>query len=159
MAGDGPENPRKYKLVVQPTISGEAIDIHGDNTTGRTRMLATANWQLLTIEQTPRLVTQGYAQTLDGYTNTYEQYFAQTLNMESTMGRIAQTLGEQITQQVATWFKTHSTPADVPNNQPKALYPSPNLIPDSDQGTPMEQEGPDAVPNMATGRAPIDTNF
>jgi LPS-assembly lipoprotein len=47
----------------------------------------------------------------------------------------------------------------VPDNQPKALYPSPNLIPDSDQGTPMEQEGPDAIPNMATGRAPIDTNF
>ncbi|MDN6714351.1 MAG: hypothetical protein L0L41_07020, partial [Acetobacter sp.] len=144
MAGDGPEDPRKYKLVVQPTISGEAIDIHGDNTTGRTRMLATAHWQLLTIEQTPQLITQGYAQTLDGYTNTYEQYFAQTLNMESTMGRSAQALGEQITQQVATWFKTHATPADVPDNQPKALYPSPNLIPDSDQGNPIEQEGPHA---------------
>ncbi|MDE7548811.1 hypothetical protein PY793_12565 [Acetobacter fabarum] len=159
MAGDGPEDPHKYKLVVQPSISGEAIDIHGDNTSGRTRMQATAQWQLLTIEQNPRLITQGYAQALDGYTNTYEQYFAQTLNMENTIGRIAQTLGEQITQQVATWFKTHATPADVQDNQPKTLYPSPNLIPDSDQGTPMEQEGPDAIPNMATGRAPINTNF
>ncbi|MCP1242704.1 hypothetical protein GOB86_10120 [Acetobacter lambici] len=157
MAADGPEDPHKYKLVVQPTISAEAIDIHGDNTTGRTRMLATARWQLLTIEQTPQLVTQGYTQTLDGYTNTYEQYFAQALNMESVRGRVAQALGEQVTQQVATWFKTHSTPAAIPDDQPKTFYPSPNVISDTDKGAPMEQEGADAIPDMATGRAPIDT--
>ena len=159
MAEDGPEDPHKYKLVVQPSISAESIDIHGDNTTGRTRMLATARWQLLTIEQTPQLVTQGYAQTMDGYTSTYEQYFAQSLNMENTLGRVAQALGEQVTQQVATWFKTHAASVAMPDNQPKTYYPTPNLIPESDRGAPMEQEGADAIPNMATGRAPIDTNF
>ncbi|WP_338332069.1 hypothetical protein [Acetobacter sp. LMG 32666] len=159
MAADGPEDPHKYKLVVLPTLSAEAIDIHGDNTTGRTRMLATAHWRLMTIEQAPQLVAQGYTQTLDGYTNTYEQYFALALNMESVRGRVAQALGEQVTQQVATWFRTHATPAAVPDNQPKAFYPSPNLIPDSDRGAAMEQEGADAIPNMATGREPIDTNF
>ncbi|CEF53643.1 hypothetical protein [Acetobacter ghanensis] len=159
MASDGPEDPHKYKLVVAPTLSAEAIDIHGDNTTGRTRMLATARWQLLTIEPTPQVVTQGEAQTLDGYTTTYEQYFAQTLNMESTMDRVAQALGEQVTQQLATWFKTQTAPASTPDDRPRAIYPSPNLIPDSDQNEPMEKEGADAIPDMATGRAPIDTNF
>lgn len=158
MAGDGPEDPRKYKLVVQPTISGEAIDIHGDNTTGRTRMLATAHWQLLTIEQTPQLITQGYAQTLDGYTNTYEQYFAQTLNNETTTGRVAKTLADQVTQQVATWFRTQATPAQKRTQGPKAFYPMPNAIPNSEKDAPMEQEGDDAIPDMATGRgAPSQT--
>ncbi len=159
MASDGPEDPHKYKLLVHPSVSAESIDIHGDNTTGRTRMLATAHWQLMTIEATPQLVTQGDTQTLDGYTSTYEQYFAQTMNMESTMGRIAQTLGEQVTQQVATWFRTHAHPATISDDRPKAYYPSPNVIPESEKGAPMEQEGADAIPDMATGRAPIDTNF
>lgn len=159
MASDGPEDPHKYKLVVQPSLSAEAIDIHGDNTTGRTRMLATARWQLLTIEATPQVLAQGNTQTMDGYTTTYEQYFAMTMNMENTEGRIAQTLGGQITQQVATWFKTHAPPATLPENRPKTFYPSPNVIPEADQGAPMEQEGADAIPDMATGRVPIDTNF
>mgnify|MGYP001234643521 CR=1 FL=1 len=160
MASDGPETPHKYKLLVQPILGAEAVDIHGDNTTGRTRMLATALWQLMTIEPTPRLLAQGSTQAMDGYTSTYEQYFAQTLNMETTKGRMAQALGEQVTQQVATWFRTHAqTPDTLPDEQPKTFYPSPNAIPDSEQSTPMEQEGADAIPNMATGRAPIDTNF
>ncbi|MFT8418995.1 MAG: hypothetical protein ABF636_09240 [Acetobacter sp.] len=159
LASDGPEDPHKYKLVVQPSVNAEAIDIHGDNTTGRTRMVATARWQLLSIEATPQVLAQGDTQTMDGYTATYEQYFALTMNMENTKSRIAQTLGEQVAQQVATWFKTHATPATLPNTRPKAFYPSPNVIPEADQGTPMEQEGADAIPDMATGRVPIDTNF
>ena len=159
MASDGPEAPHKYKLAVQTSLSAEAIDIHGDNTTGRTRMLATAMWQLTTIEATPQLLAQGNTQAMDGYTSSYEQYFAQTLNMESTEGRMAHALGEQVTQQVATWFKTHATPANTSDNRPKTFYPSPNALPASDNTTPMEQEGADAIPNMATGRAPIDTNF
>lgn len=159
MASDGPEDPHKYKLVVQPSINAEAVDIHGDNTTGRTRMIGAAHWVLMTVEQNPKILAQGDTQTLDGATNTYEQYFAQTLNMESALGRIAQTLGEQVTQQVATWFKTQATPASIPTDRPRALYPTPNLIPNSEKEAPMEQEGADAIPDMATGRAPIDTSF
>lgn len=159
MASDGPEEPHKYKLVVQPSLSAEAIDIHGDNTSGRTRMLASATWRLVSIEANPRLLAQGSTQAMDGYTSSYEQYFAQTLNMESTEARMAQALGEQVTQQVATWFKTHATPAAAPNDRPKAFYPSPNGIPESEKAAPTEQEGADAIPDMATGRAPIDTTF
>ncbi|MFT9068430.1 MAG: hypothetical protein ABF420_10340 [Acetobacter syzygii] len=159
MSSDGPEDPHKYKLIVQPGVNAEALDIHGDNTSGRTRIIGTAHWQLLTIDQNPQLLAQGDTQVMDGFSSTFEQYFAQTLNMESAMGRIAEALGNQVTQQVAIWFKTHATPAAAPTERPRAVYPTPNLIPDSEKGAPMEQEGADAIPNMATGRAPIDTSF
>lgn len=152
MAADGPEDPHKYTLIVMPSFNAEAIDIHSDNTSGRTRITGHAHWQLLTVEQNPKLLAQGDTTTMDGYTNTYEQYFAQTLNNETAMGRVAQTLGEQITQQVSTWFRTQAAPAVSRDQGPKAFYPIPTAMPESDKEVPMEQEGADAIPDMATGR-------
>ncbi|GAN68639.1 lipoprotein [Acetobacter orleanensis] len=152
MAGDGPEDPDGYKLVVQPSIGWESLDIHSDNTSGRVRMNAHAHWTLFSVEQYPKLLAQGDASALDGYTATYEQYFAQTLNGETTTGRVAKTLADQVTQQVATWFRTQVTPAQKRTQGPKAFYPMPNAIPNSEKDAPMEQEGDDAIPDMATGR-------
>ncbi|GAA08033.1 LPS assembly lipoprotein LptE [Acetobacter tropicalis] len=152
MAGDGPEDPDGYTLIVQPSFGQESIDIHSDNTSGRVRMNAHAHWQLLTVEQYPKLLAQGDASTMDGYTSTYEQYFAQTLNSETAIGRVAQTLAEQVTQQVATWFRTHTAPSRRRDQGPAAYYPTPNAIPESEKQAPMEQEGADAIPDMATGR-------
>ncbi|MCX2561415.1 hypothetical protein OQ252_08420 [Acetobacter farinalis] len=158
MAGDGPEDPQGYRLVVQPSIGSEAIDIHADNTSGRVRMNGHAHWMLYTVEQSPKLLAQGDASALDGYTATYEQYFAQTLNTETANGRIAKALADQVTQQVSTWLRTQATPAERRDQGPKAFYPIPNAIPNSEKDTPMEQEGADAIPDMATGRgAPSST--
>ena len=154
MAGDGPEDPHQYTLRVQPNFGAESIDIHADNTSGRTRVVGRAHWQLFTVAEHPELLAQGDAQTLDGYTVTYEQFFAQTLNDETTLGRVAQALGAEITQQVATWFRTRVQPASVAAPKPRAFYPLPNVMPESSNMTPMEQEGEDAVPDMATGRGP-----
>lgn len=165
MASDGPEAPHTYKLIVKPSLSAEAVDIHGDNTTGRTRMVGLAHWQLLTIEQTPRLLSEGDTRTLDGFSSVYEQYFAETLNMESAEGRIAQNLAEQITQQVAIWFKTKvSSSAQIHtgyyDKNSRAYYPVPAGIPEStEEAIPMQQEGQDAVPDLATGRTPINTQW
>lgn len=158
MAGDGPEDPDGYRLVVQPSIGWESLDIHSDNTSGRVRMNAHAHWALFSVEQFPKLLAQGDASALDGYTATYEQYFAQTLNAETATGRVAKTLADQVTQQVATWFRTQATPAQKRTQGPKAFYPMPNAIPNSEKDAPMEQEGDDAIPDMATGRgAPSPT--
>ncbi|MCH4092957.1 MAG: hypothetical protein LKE96_01330 [Acetobacter peroxydans] len=83
MSQDGPEDPHKYRLQVYPQVSSEAIDIHNDNTTGRQRLVGRAHWALFSVEATPRLLTQGDTTTMDGYTSTYEQYFALTLNSET----------------------------------------------------------------------------
>nr|WP_298798570.1 LPS assembly lipoprotein LptE [uncultured Acetobacter sp.] len=158
MAGDGPEEPDGYKLSVQPSVSSESLDIHSDNTSGRVRMNGHAHWWLYSVEQYPKMLAQGDATALDGYTATYEQYFAQTMNNETATGRVAKALADQITQQVATWLRTQSAPAQKRTQGPKAFYPMPNAIPNSEKDAPMEQEGDDAIPDMATGRgAPSST--
>lgn len=160
MAGAGPEAPDGYTLYVSPYFGEEAIDIHADNTSGRTRINAHAHWQLMTVAEHPVLLAQGDATSLDGYTAVYEQYFAQTMNNETALGRVAQALGDQITQQVAIWFRTQTKPAQGASQQgPKTYYPLVNTMPNnSDQGDPQEEAGADAIPNMATGRSPTNGN-
>ncbi|BBC80583.1 lipoprotein [Acetobacter orientalis] len=152
MAGAGPENPDGYTLRVTPAVGEEYIDIHGDNTSGRVRTNAHAHWALYTVAQEPVLLAQGDASDMDGYTNTFEQYFAQSLNRETVVARVAQALAEQITQQVSIWFRTHTQAAIKRDEGPKSYYPAPSAIPDSEGIAPMDQEGADAIPNMATGR-------
>jgi LPS-assembly lipoprotein len=153
MAQDGPEDPHKYRLQVSPQVSAEAIDIHNDNTTGRQRLVGRAHWVLFSVEATPRLLAQGDTTTMDGFTSTYEQYFALTLNSETAYGRVAQTLASQITQQVATWLRTGSNPLTQQPQGPKTYYPIPTAIPNSNNETPMDVGGDDAIPAMATGRS------
>ncbi|MFT8675054.1 MAG: LPS assembly lipoprotein LptE [Acetobacter sp.] len=150
------EDPHKYTLVVQPSFGGEAVDIHSDNTSGRTRITGHAHWQLFTVDINPRLLAQGDTSALDGYTGTYEQYFAQTLNAETAIGRLAHTLAHQVAQQVAIWFRTRATPASTRDRGPRAMYPAGGAISQSEKQGPMEQEGEDAVPDMATGRSTPD---
>ncbi|MBO1326151.1 hypothetical protein K2X14_09690 [Acetobacter sp. TBRC 12305] len=151
------EDPHKYTLVVRPSFGGEAVDIHADNTSGRIRITGHAHWQLYTVAMTPKLLAQGDTSALDGYTATYEQYFAQTLNTETANGRLAHTLAHQVAQQVAIWFRTRATPPETRDRGPRAMYPAGgSAITQSEKQGPMEQEGEDAIPDMATGRSTPD---
>ncbi|WP_408736614.1 hypothetical protein [Acetobacter sicerae] len=154
-AGAGPEDPDGYTLQVNPSMELESIDVHEDNTSGRMRAVGRAHWSLYTVEQSPRLLAQGETTTMDGINNTFEQYFAQNLNMETLQARIAKTLAESVTQQVAIWFETQV--AGAANNKPAAVfYPNTDLMPRSDTEQPVDRAGPDGVPAMATGR--LDPN-
>lgn len=153
LAGAGPENPKTYELDVSPGLSEEAIDIHQDNSSGRARMTGNAHWVLKTISINPVVLAQGDAQTIDGYTVTYEQYFAQTLNDETAQARVAKNLANEVTQQVATWFrnnKSYQTKTKTPQT-PKATYMLPSMNPSS-TGAATQSTGVDGVPAMATGR-------
>lgn len=150
LAGAGPENPQRYTLRVSSGANTEAIDIHQDNTSGRNRVTGNAHWQLFTVEQSPQFVTQGDVTTLDGYGTTFEQYFAQTLNDESVKGRVAQTLAQNLTEQLAIWFRSHNMPSkntqvDLPR------YINTDRMP-SDDGTSTDKVGADGFPASATGR-------
>lgn len=153
LAGAGPENPKTYELDVSPGLSEEAIDIHYDNSAGRSRMVGTAHWVLKTISINPVVLAQGDAQTIDGYTATYEQYFALGLNDETAQGRVAKNLANEVTQQVATWFKNndaYQTKTKKPQT-PKATYMLPSMNPGSN-GAATQGVGVDGMPAMATGR-------
>lgn len=150
LAGAGPENPQRYTLRVNSGANSEAIDIHQDNTAGRIRVSGSAHWQLFTVEQSPQLITQGDATTLDGYNASFEQYFAQTLNDETTKGRVADTLAQSLTQQLAVWFRSHNMPSNAaPVDMPR--YINTDRMP-SDNGSATDRVGVDGFPASATGR-------
>ncbi|MDI2091547.1 LPS assembly lipoprotein LptE [Commensalibacter oyaizuii] len=153
LAGSGPEDPKTYQLDVSPGLSEEAIDIHYDNSSGRARMIGTAHWVLKTISIDPVVLAQGDAQVMDGYTITYEQYFAQSLNDETAQARVAQNLANEVTQQIATWFRNNEAYQTRPKKPqtPKATYMLPSMNPGSN-GAQTQGTGVDGMPAMATGR-------
>lgn len=153
LAGAGPEDPKTYQLDVSPSLTEEAIDIHYDNSSGRARMIGKAHWTLKTISIEPVVLAQGDAETMDGYTVTYEQYFAQSLNDETAQGRVAKNLADEVTQQVATWFRNNDTYQAKPTtpDTPKATYMLPSMNPGSN-GAATQGTGADGFPAMATGR-------
>ncbi|MBV1823499.1 LPS assembly lipoprotein LptE [Komagataeibacter oboediens] len=160
LGGAGPEDPTGYELRISTYIMNEAVDIHADNTSGRTRTTAFAHWQLYTLGDNPHMLAGGDASVVDGVNNTYEQYFALTLNLETVRTRVAKNMAEQVTQQVATWFRTHARPAVdgsvADQNQPR--YVDPNSIVNPNNQMPSQQPGADGLPALATGRTDSQLN-
>lgn len=154
LSGASPENPTRYALQIRTYLMNEAVDIHADNTSGRTRTTAFAHWQLYLLGDNPRLLAGGDASVVDGTNNTYEQYFALTLNLETVRTRVAKNMADQVTQQVATWFRTHATPAVdgsvAGQNQPRYVDPNNQM--------PSQQPGADGLPALATGRTDSQLN-
>lgn len=150
LAGADPEHPDGYVLRVNGRSAFEAIDIHTDNTSGRTRVVGSANWRLYTVGATPKLLAEGHAQTLDGYDPTIEQYFSQTLNNETIEKRVAQNLAHDMVQQVSVWFKSHVSLGAAPKIQSPSV-PNTDAIP-TENGTPLQYIGSDGFPAAATGR-------
>ena len=166
MAADGSQNIHRYVLKVQPTFNAENVDIHTDNTSGWTRLVGRAHWQLFTVAKQPNLLAQGNSRVLDGYTVTYAEPFAQQLNDETAMDRMAHALGADITQQVAAWFRTGvkedgEESVDIAKSQPftspssQMFYPVPNAMPGAYGQNTMVQAGEDGVPSIASGRLAV----
>ncbi|ACI50430.1 conserved hypothetical protein [Gluconacetobacter diazotrophicus PA1 5] len=152
LAGAGPEDPTGYTLRVNSYVMNEAIDIHSDNTSGRTRATGHAHWMLYTVAPNPVLLTQGDAQTVDGENESFEQYFAQNLNQATLGRRVADTIAERITQQLAVWFRSHTTPAQRVV-APQPTYIDPNVMPNASNEMPRQSVGEDGMPGMAIGRS------
>lgn len=155
LSGAGPEDPDGYTLRVSPGMQMESIDVHADNTSGRTRVVGNAHWSLFTVGENPQLIAQGDVSTLDGMTNTFEQYFAQSLNTETLQARVAQTLAADVTQQISVWFETQAPTARNRKVVP-VYYPNTDAMPKSSDQQSVERAGMDGVPAMATGR--LDPN-
>lgn len=151
MAGDGPERPEGYVLRVSATASLESIDIHQDNTSGRTRGVGWADWWLYRAGDNDTVIAQGYARTLDGYNMYIEQYFAETLNNETLYKRIGESLAHEITTQVATWFRAHQSLGQEKSIRP-GRDPYLDRLPGT-QRTDFRYLGVDGFPANATGRS------
>lgn len=102
---------KRYVLSVSYGIAGDAISIQRDSTATRVRQVATAQWSLKALDTDRTLVTSGAARALDGVNVIDQQYFAADLEGETATRRITETVADQITLQLASFFARHPSPA------------------------------------------------
>jgi LPS-assembly lipoprotein len=100
---------RRYDLYVAYNIGTEGIGIQTDSSVTRDRVIATANWNLLAQNATRSAITSGTARSVDGVDVVNNQFFALDLNIEATQRRLCEAIADQITLQLATYFRTNPT--------------------------------------------------
>jgi LPS-assembly lipoprotein len=108
-SGDGVA--RRYDLAVGFTISGEGIAIQPDTSPTRVRVIGSANWTLVAQDPGRTRLTSGYARAVDGYNILESQYFAADMENDAVQKRLANALADQITLQLATYFRKRATAA------------------------------------------------
>lgn len=100
--------PHRYGLAAQFYIAGEGVGIQPDNTVTRIRLTGIANWTLTSREPARTVLTTGSARAMDGYNVFSGQYFAATMENEAVQKRLAEAVADQVTLQLATWFRGRS---------------------------------------------------
>jgi LPS-assembly lipoprotein len=95
----------RYDLHVGFGVSGEGIAIRQDNTTTRIRLIGNATYTLVAQDPGRTTITSGTARAVDGFNIFDEQYFASDLENEVVQRRLAEALADQITLQLAVFFR------------------------------------------------------
>lgn len=156
LAGSSEASPQGYTLSVYPSTSQEAVGIHGDNTSGRNRVVGRAHWVLSSVSPAPVVLTSGDARIVDGFNVINEQYFAASIANETTQQRVAINLADTITTQLATWFTNHQAPSSAPARASTAKFLVPGNVPGDSDALPQATPGEDGLPAAATGRGTIE---
>ncbi len=100
---------RRYDLIVGFGISGEGIAVQPDSSATRIRFIGSANWQLVAQDPGRTQLSAGYARAVDALNIINEQYFAADLENEAVQKRLAEALADQITIQLAAYFRKRAT--------------------------------------------------
>ena len=100
---------RRYDLSVSLTLNAEPIGIQRDNTSSRVRFMASAAWVLYSQSPQRATLASGRAQDMDAYNVLNQQYFAADLESEALQRRMMEALADQVTLQLATWFRQRDT--------------------------------------------------
>jgi LPS-assembly lipoprotein len=111
LASDASGTPLRYDLSVTFSISGEGIGIETDNAATRVRLIGNARWTLKARTGNQTQVTSGSARALDDVNVIDQQYFAADLENEQVQRRLASAIAEQITMQLAVFFRRHAAVA------------------------------------------------
>ena len=104
MAGNGGA-ARRYDLAVGFAISGEGLAIQRDSSTTRIRTIGSATWALTAQDPGRTRLSTGSARAIDGFNSPDVQYFAADLENEVRQKRLADALADQITMQLAAYFR------------------------------------------------------
>jgi LPS-assembly lipoprotein len=96
---------KRYDLAVGFWVSGEGIAILNNDTATRIRLIGNATWTLTSQDPSHATLDSGFAKTVDAYNILDSQYFAADLENEAVQKRMAEALADQITMQLATFFR------------------------------------------------------
>jgi LPS-assembly lipoprotein len=102
----------RYDLSVAFWITGEGIAILPDTNTTRIRSIGNANWTLMAQKPGQTRLTSGTAKAANAINIFDTQYFALDLENEAITHQIADALADQITLQLAAYFRER-TPTPV----------------------------------------------
>lgn len=97
----------RFNLEVAYDLGQEGIGIQPDTSTTYSRVKATASWTLTAQDPAHTTLSTGTATALDGYNYIANQFFASDLEFEQIQRRVAENLADQITLQLARYFKMH----------------------------------------------------
>jgi LPS-assembly lipoprotein len=109
---DGPDDdtPKLYELSVDYGMSGEGIGINPDSSPSRIRFVGRASWTLRAKNGGRSVVTTGSTRAMDDYNPYDQQLFSNDLNAEAVQRRLALTVADQITLQLAAFFDNRPAP-------------------------------------------------
>jgi len=103
--GAGGAIARRYDLSVNFWVSGTALGMQQDNTVTRVRLVGHATWTLAAEDLARTQITSGSAHAADALNNLDTQIFASDLENEAIQKRLAEALADQITLQLAAFFR------------------------------------------------------
>lgn len=99
----------RYDLYVSLSMGESDIGINQFTASTRFRQTGAATWTLKAEDASHTTLASGHASALDGFDVINQQFFAVDLSREAAHRRIDQALADQITQQLATYFRKHPT--------------------------------------------------
>ena len=111
--GAGGATTRRYDLTVSYWVAGAAAGIQPDNTVTRIQVIGRANWTLAAEDIAHTQITHGSARAADAMNNLDTQIFASDLELEVVQKRLAEALADQITLQLAAFFRKRAAVASA----------------------------------------------
>ena len=103
--------PKRFELTGGLAVAAEGIGVQPDSSSTRVRFNASSNWTLRKLDVASTPVTSGVARAVDGININNQEYFAADLEQSAAIRRLADAVADQITQDLAVFFREHPTAA------------------------------------------------
>jgi LPS-assembly lipoprotein len=111
LEGGSSGEQRRFDLRVSFWIAGEGLAVQPDTTSSRVRLIGNASWTLYAQDPAHTFLVNGGARAVDGLNEFDAQFFGADLETESVQRRIAGAVADQITAQLAIYFRKHANSA------------------------------------------------
>jgi LPS-assembly lipoprotein len=139
LEGAGDSVARRYDLSISFLIGGEALGIQQNSTATRVRLIGRSDWVLTAQDPGRTHLASGAARAVDALNELDTQTFATDLESEFVERRLAEGLADQITLQLAAYFRKRA--ADEADAAAKAAVTPATSTPAAATQTPSAQPG------------------